>query len=307
MLQLHHACRHTKSIPRAFAWLFAIASTWGGCDTGAGAGSSVGGGAGGQALGEPTIGGLKIEEVFYAGSPGLVEHTFRDQFIDLMNDSDGVIELRGLYIGNAYGAAGEINPGTPSSPFSADSEHVYLENVFRVPEADADRVLLPGEHLLIAQSGTNHQPDSALDLGVADYETYIEAYGRDDDWPGVPNLEVVHYTAGFDWLVPVFGGSMVIFRIEDPSELEWVDHAQAGEVVRVPVSRVLDGVEALMDAASSSYKRLPSSVDASFAHVSGTYTGESLRRRRAEGLPRLLDTGDSSVDFELLDAPEPGR
>lgn len=280
---------------------------WAGCGTESESVSSGGGGTGGEALGPPTIGGLRIEEVFYAGSPGLVEHTFRDQFVDLMNDSDGVIELRGLHIGNAYGAAGEINPGTPTSPFGTDSEFVYLENVFRIPEADAERVLLPGEHLLIAQSGTNHQPDSAMDLGIADFETYIETSGRDDDWPGVPNLEVVHYTAGFDWLVPVFGGSIVIFRVDETTEFELVDHAQAGEVIRVPVSQVLDGVDALMDPSSGDYKRLPTTVDASFGHVSGTYTGESLRRRRVEGLPQLLDTDDSGADFELLTEPEPGR
>jgi hypothetical protein len=291
---------------RRLHWVFMLVMTSQLAACGADPSSTSGGEGGGAPIGPPTVGGLRIEEVFYAGSPGVVEHTWRDQFVDLVNDSDGIVDLRGLHIGNAFGAAGEINPGLEPSPFAVEGDYVYLENVFRVPAADGARTLAPGEHLLIAQSGTNHQPDSALDLSVADYETFIAGSARDDDWPGVPNLEIVHYTAGFDWLVPVFGGSLVVFRVEDPSELELVDHPDAGPVVRVPVSRVLDGIDALMDASSEAYKRLPTTVDASFAFVSDTYTGESLRRRRVEGVPRLVDTNDSRADLELVVVPEPG-
>ena len=40
-----------------------------------------------------------------------------------------------------------------------------------------------------------------------------------------------------------------------------------------PVESVLDAVEALMDADSMPFKRLPESVDAGFAYVSDTYVG----------------------------------
>ncbi len=276
---------------------------------GCGDGAESAGGAGG-ALGPPTVGGLVIEEFFYAGSPGLVEHTFRDQFVDLRNDSNGLVHADGLFVGDAFGAAGEINPGQPTSPFAGDDDHVYLANVFRVPGGGADVPLLPGETLTLVQDGTNHQPDSLLDLSGADFEAFIESSGNDDDWPTVPNLEVVHFTGGFDWLVPVFGGTMVVFRLNDDSELELVEHPAAfGPVARIPVAAVLDCVEALMDADSGAYKRVPSAVDAGFTHVSDTYTGESVRRRaRADGaVPRLVDDHDSSTDFELAPAPLPGE
>ncbi|MBL9025818.1 MAG: DUF4876 domain-containing protein [Myxococcales bacterium] len=275
-----------------------------------GGGVTGGGGAGGGALGPPTIGGLVIEEVFYAGSPGLMAHTFADQFIDIRNDSDGLVFADGLLVGDAYGAAGEINPGQPVSPFADDAEHVYLGNLFRVPGDGDDVPLLPGETLTIAHDGTNHQPDSILDLSGADFEAYIESSGNDDDWPTVDNLEVVHFTGGYDWLMPVFGPGVVIARM-DATTIELVEHPDfPGEkLVKIPVSAVVDGVEALMDSRSSAYKRLPAGVDASFAFVSDTYTGESIARRRGvEGsIPLLLDSGSSAADFDLVAAPRPGE
>ena len=71
-----------------------------------------------------------------------------------------------------------------------------------------------------------------------------------------------------------------------------------------PATEVIDGVDALMDAESGDYKRLPLGVDVGFAYVSGTYTGESLSRvRGADGRPQ--DTNDSAADFELRAAPAP--
>ena len=52
--------------------------------------------------------------------------------------------------------------------------------------------------------------------------------------------------------------------------------------VRAPVSAVVDTMEALMDADSVDFKRLHTTVDSGFVHVSGTYTGESVRRLRDE-------------------------
>lgn len=300
-----------------------LSALWGlqGCDDGAsseGAGGRGGedpgqggeAGQGGAPLGPPTVGDLVIEEVFYAGSPGLVEHTFNDQFIDVRNDSDGVIYLDGLLVGDAFGAAGEINPGQPTSPFRDDPDFVYLSNVFRIPGSGTDHPLLPGETVTLAHDGTNHQPDSVLDLSGADFEAFIESSGKDDDWPTVPNLEVVHFTGGFDWLMPVFGPAVVIARVDDPATLERVPEPGFPdyELVALPIEAVVDGVECLMDGDSEDYKRLPPGVDATFVYVSDTYTGESVRRRvGSDEVPTLVDTGSSAADFEVLAVPEPGQ
>ena len=67
---------------------------------------------------------------------------------------------------------------------------------------------------------------------------------------------------------------------------------------------VVDTMEALMDADSGGYKRLHSTVDSGFIYVSGTYTGESVQRRR-DSSGALIDTDDSGADFEVLSMPDP--
>ena len=68
-------------------------------------------------------------------------------------------------------------------------------------------------------------------------------------------------------------------------------------MLKVPADSVVDTMEALMDEDSGDFKRLPESIDAGFIHVSGTYTGESVRRISADGV--LQDTDDSGADFSV--------
>ena len=136
----------------------------------------------------------------------------------------------------------------------------------------------------------------------ADYETYVDEFGEDFDDAIVPNLESLWYGAGYDWLVTVFGPTIIVLSM-DGDDLE-----QAGgeyEPVRAPVSAVVDTMEALMDGQSGDYKRLHASVDSGFIHVSGTYTGESVRRVRDDS-GQLVDTDDSGADFEVSSMPDPG-
>ena len=90
----------------------------------------------------------------------------------------------------------------------------------------------------------------------------------------------------------------------DESELVQVGSPRYGPM-QAPASAVVDTMEALMDADSGDFKRLHESVDSGFIYVAGTYTGESVRRRRDEsGL--LVDTNDTGADFEVITLPEPG-
>ena len=74
--------------------------------------------------------------------------------------------------------------------------------------------------------------------------------------------------------------------------------------VRAPASAVVDTMEALMDGNSGDYKRLHETVDSGFVYVSGTYTEESVRRKRDDS-GRPIDTNNSGADFEVLAMPEP--
>ncbi len=251
-------------------------------------------------------GRLVVDEVYFTGSPpfGGAEHYFSDQFIAVYNVSDEPVAAGGLLVGDVFGVAGEINPGNEPHGLAEDLDHVYMQNVWRIPGAPEDVIIEPGERLVIAQDGTNHNPFSTVDLSGADFETYVAESDKDDDYPTVENLELLHYNAGFDWLISVFGASVVIASLEDESGVEEFEH-EGWTLVRLPVASVIDGVDIVMDAESDAFKRLPSTVDRGFTFASGTYTGEAVLRRRGDGRP--VDTDDSSADFELTSEPDPWR
>ncbi|MCP4872515.1 MAG: DUF4876 domain-containing protein [Proteobacteria bacterium] len=249
-------------------------------------------------------GRLVVEEFYYAGAAETVgaDHYFSDQFVELRNDSAEPVMIGGLVLGDASGAAGEINPGMVPDGYADDPDHVYLENVWRIPGAPEDVILEPGGSVVIAHDGTNHIPFSTVDLSGADWEAFVEVSGADEDHPTVDNLESIHFTGGVDWLMTVFGPTIVVLELDSENDLEPFDGAW-GEIRRAPVEAVVDAVEALMDGDSGDFKRLPDSVDAGFVHVSDIYTGESVRRRR-DG-DSLQDTDDSGADFEVRSSPEP--
>ncbi|MEC7947347.1 MAG: DUF4876 domain-containing protein [Myxococcota bacterium] len=256
----------------------------------------------------PPQGNLLIEEVYYAGAVPTegIDRYYADQFIELVNISASPVMLGGLIIGDAPGSSGVINDGDepgqgPSGNYLQDPEHVYLRSAWRIPGAPEDVLLAPGDSVVIAHDAQDHVPYSRLDLSGADYETYVEVHGEDLDSPIAENLEPIWYNGGFDWLVTVFGPTIVVVSM-DAADLEETGSSRGP--VQAPVSAVVDTMEALKDADSVDWKRLHPSVDAGFVHVSGTYTGESVRRKRtADGV--LQDTDDSGADFEARSMPDP--
>lgn len=245
----------------------------------------------------PAVGELLVTELYTSGAPpaGGTDHYFSDQFVELVNASDALLDLSGVMIADVYGSAGEINPGmAPDGYAASDPESVVMSSVWRLPPGVE---LAPGGFLVVAHDGTNHRPFSSVDLSSADFESFVADSPRDDDHPTVANLESVAFNGGFDWLMTVFGPSVVLLAAD--AELGAVH-----DLPTAPVGAVLDGVDTLMDADSGAFKRLPGSVDAGFAFGDGPYTGRSLHRRRAgDG---WQDTDDSGADFEV-GAPDPAR
>ena len=259
----------------------------------------------------PALGGLVIRELYYAGSPGVNgNHYFSDQFIALYNNGTETVFADGLCVADAHGPAGRINPGTAPTSFGGDAEGVVVESVWQIPGTGREFPVRPGESLVIAHDGANHQPFSTLDLSDADWEAFnARSDMRDDDSPTVPNLRRVIFNGGLDWLLPVFGGSVIVFRVDDVDALERVRvPGFTAQRARVPVRAVIDAVDALMDGDSARYKRIPAALDRGFTHVSGTYTGESVRRAPAamvRGRTIYQDTDDSAADFSVVEAPAP--
>ena len=249
----------------------------------------------------PSPGDLLIEEFYYSGAApnGGTDHYFSDQFIELVNAAVVPLDVSGVMVGNVYGSAGAINPGMQPNSFAAIyPESIVFSSLWRIPEGTH---LEPGKSLVIAHDGTNHRPFSTVELSSADFETYVTS-GKDDDHPTVPNMESVVYNGGYDWLITVFGPSVAV--IAAGTELASEMGAFGESLPVAPASSVLDAIETLMDGNSEAFKRLPASVDAGFAWVSGPYVGESLHR--IETTDGWQDTNDSSADF-VVGAPDPGK
>lgn len=263
-----------------------------------------------------TAGSLLIKEVYYTGSKTAAGGTyFSDQFVEIYNNSTDTLYLDSLCIGDAYGNSGLINPNSLPTPYNADNQHVYLSNVWRIPGKGKDHKLAAGQSIVIAQDGVNHKdallnPNSPVDLSKADWETYNERPdGRDADAPGVPNLERVYFTGGFDWLITVFGPGVVIFKADFNSlEKVAIPGSTQDPRIKVPNSAVIDAFEGLKDAGSVAYKRIPAGLDAGFVNADDTYNMQSFRRKTAatiNGRKVLQDTNNSGTDFEKLSAPAP--
>ncbi|MFQ3598577.1 MAG: DUF4876 domain-containing protein [Chloroherpetonaceae bacterium] len=250
-------------------------------------------------------GKLVIKQCYYTGSrtPANTNY-FSDQFHEIYNNSSDTVYVDSLCIADAFGASGQINPTTQPSEFQNDQNNVYVNNIWMIPGTGRSHALPPGKSIIIAQDGVNHLEFNAnsIDLSGADWETYkTGGNANDTDNPDVPNMVQVHVVSGFDWLVTVFGPGMVIFKVPNPNMLESATPTGLTEPrKKVPVSAVIDAFEALRDANSGSFKRIPFALDAGFTFASGTYTRESARRKVqsiVNGREILQDTDDSGEDF----------
>ena len=239
---------------------------------------------------------LKIEEVYYAGSVPTagIDRYYSDQFIQLRNTSEYTLDIGGLGLGDIFGLSGAINPGYDPDSYAEDSEYLYFRNLWQISFDSPHRYLPPGGCVKIAQDAADHGPYSSLSHFDAHFETFVEQSEQDHDDPIVENLDSIFYSAGYDWLITVFGPTIVVVEAEA---------IEAGETQRIdgynlwvtPSTYTIDTMEALMDEDSASYKRLHPDLDSGFQYVSGTYTGESVRRKQ-EG-DQWVDTDNSTDDF----------
>lgn len=264
------------------------------------------------------LGDLVIKEVYYPASRTPSGGTyFSDQFVEIYNNATDTVFADGLLIADAFGPAGQINPTTVPSPLQSQSGSVFVSSIYQIPGTGRQYPIAPGKSIVIAQDGIDHRNDpngntaSPVNLATADWETFnLRPDGRDLDSPSVPNLVRVVHRGGFDWLLPVFGPGVVIFRSNNVAALDstLVPGTTATWVTRIPNDLVVDAFEALQNGNSAAYKRIPAALDAGFVFASGTYTSESARRRVATtiGTRRVLrDSNNSSADFEIIARPTP--
>jgi hypothetical protein len=235
--------------------------------------------------------------------------------------------LDGLHIANLAPST-----ATTSLPTWEDGleNYVYAERVWKFPGNGTDYPLQPGESIIVAQHARNHQEANAaspVDLSGAEFEFYMGSTTY-ADMPAV-NMDHVFYQGKADigtvpqWLVSVFGGAYIIFKVPenetwDPVTTDWAVQLGTSSTTRyakIPVDYVWDAVELGNNESMVNAKRVPGLLDAGMSWVGNIYCGLSVGRyfeTDANGNPKKLengsyiymDTNNSTDDFERGLTPE---
>jgi hypothetical protein len=256
-------------------------------------------------------GALLFKEVYYCGSRTPTGGVyFRDQFYEIYNNSDVQQNVRGL-------AIAQLNPMTataniPEYDIPNPDDFVYALTIWQVPD-DKDYPLEPGESVIIAQMADDHtkenlNPNAPVNLLSAEFETYVRSSSFVQDNPAI-NMEIAFWPRVLpQWLTTVFGSAFVIYFPEEP-----IDPAgsitpigSSREVYQIPIDLVVDALELVGNPNHVQLKRMPTVLDAGAATVGGTYASLSVARKVKEtkdGRAVLMDTNNSSDDFEVMDPP----
>jgi hypothetical protein len=260
------------------------------------------------------LGGLIFKEVYYSGSKTLEDkYYFSDQYYEIYNNSTDVIYADQLCIGvvNAWTSKATISPWIAAYP-----EKQSIESFWIVPGSGTEHPINPGESIIIAQDGIDHQtdplgnPNSPVNLGDADFETYVvRDDNRDLDAPAVPNMELGYATTtGIDWLTSVFGCGYVLFRVDGDidayiaaNKATRPESTTSTEYVLINNSMIEDAFQAYRDDSETGMPKLHPVNDAGFTFdPNGTYSGKCVRRRVKaviNGRTVYQDTNNSTNDF----------
>ncbi len=272
-------------------------------------------------------GGLVFKEIFYTGSktPAATNY-YADQFHEIYNNSDDVIYLDGLCMGVLEALSANASVWVKPGGGLRDTIPITFQT-WMWPGTGTDYPLAPRTSIVIAQDGINHKSDplgnatSPVDLGSANWETYISTSNKDTDTPGVPNLICIYTTAVMmvDWVCAVSGSAVVIFRlptgldystfVNNPANLKTKPGSSATtQYLQIDKAWVIDAVEEVQADPTKQFKRLPTSLDAGKVFCSGSYVGKSIRRKVEKiigGKIIYKDTNNSSEDFIGDQVPKP--
>ncbi|MBN9285435.1 MULTISPECIES: DUF4876 domain-containing protein [Flavobacterium] len=278
------------------------------------------------------IGDLVIKQIYYAGSHAQQGAVFRDQFIEIYNNSNEKIYADGLCIGQLYGKTSTTSASYTlsngqfdwsksigmTSGSAANTDYVYADYVIKVPGNGTEYPILPGESIVIAQTGINHKaplvdnsnepltvqnPDLTVDLSNAEFEVYLgdyrlslgeEVYRYDIQNPAVKDMNIAYWgrqgysSPNKDFLMDNLGrDSFVIFREEnlnaypnfsDPSVTNIINTTKF--FIQIPKVKIIDGVELQhYNPSSQRPKMLQAEVDASFINCDAAYNSQAVIRK----------------------------
>ena len=207
------------------------------------------------------IGDWVFKQIHYAGSHTLNGAGFRDQFIEVYNNSNEVLYADSLYIVQAYGSTSKLTAIDITTGFfqsgskqydwtksigmnnsKANTDYVYSKNIWMIPGTGKDHPVQPGKSLIIAATAMNHKvpftgadgktitvkdPSLTIDLSNADFEIYQGDYpglsqlASDIDNPNVPNMRNISILSGRDMILDATGREALFLFKTKRPQSEW--------------------------------------------------------------------------------------
>ncbi|WP_114792203.1 DUF4876 domain-containing protein [Niabella yanshanensis] len=185
------------------------------------------------------IGDLVFKQIYYAGSDTKTGALYRDQFVEIYNNSNETIYLDSLFLGSTICNNKAVSTGAVPFDWSKVSgmsaigdpnkDNLYFRYLFMIPGTGKEHPLEPGKSIVVAQTAMNHanpydgndgeiigitNPALTIDLSHADFEVNLvedlrEAYtgtGTFQPWkydvdnPLVDNVKAFIYS-GKDWVM----------------------------------------------------------------------------------------------------------
>lgn len=291
------------------------------------------------------IGDLLIKQIYYAGSDTANGAIFRDQFIEIFNNSNEIIYADGLCVAQLFGNTSTtvrdytLNNGqydwsksiniTPTGN-SANTDYVYADFVYRIPGTGEEYPINPGESIVIAQTALNHKesytnnngdvvtvgnPALTVDLSDADFEVYLGTGFSSDIQTDATDMEIIHYRAGNDMILDALGrDGYAIFKADNVVNYPIFRNPKDGEnkepgYMQIPNTVLIDAVDTNRDNFSVP-KKLQSAYDASYTYCPlGSYSSQSVIRKTKVKLGErvvLQDTNNSENDFVAITANPKG-
>lgn len=233
--------------------------------------------------------GICINEIYSAGPINTIFFFF-DQFLELYNAGDSVRYLDGMMIMRVSGNNDGRGPGADEGN---DGDIDGVTYAFRFPGKPGGQQypLYPRQFVVLAGDAADHRTlvAGSVDLSTAEWEFYNQFSAEDIDNPRSPNLINMIPEKTSDFLISLTNDVIVLASGRDSA---WADG--------IDITTVIDGVE--YQSGPTSLKTLDPRIDRGFALSPPRYSGRAMQRRDPGS-----DGNDSSIDFEIIPAPTPGR